>query len=77
MAGIGAGSPPGGGVLALRWFLLAVMWGLFLAWNFFYWARPTVWFGTHLLKGQWKRNMDTGYFDTWGEPPDLCITCLD
>ncbi|GAQ87872.1 Ferric reductase [Klebsormidium nitens] len=59
------GQVPGPAILALRWFLLAVMGGLFVAWNFFWWARPTVWFGTNLLNKQWRADLDSGYFDLY------------
>lgn len=62
-----SGQVPGPAVLALRWCLLGVMGGLFLAWNFFWWARPTVWFGTNLLNKQWKLELDSGYLDQYGE----------
>ncbi|GAQ78997.1 Ferric reductase [Klebsormidium nitens] len=53
----------GMGVLALRWLLLAVMWGLFLAWNFFWWADSTVWFGANLVGKQWKTALNSGHFN--------------
>lgn len=68
------GPIPGQGVQIVRWLLLAVMWGLFLAWNFFWWARGTVWFGTNLLGKQWKIDLDSGYFDQYGELPfNICL----
>jgi hypothetical protein len=71
------GPIPGQGVQILRWLLLAVMWGLFLAWNFFWWARCTVWFGTNLLGKQWKIDLDSGYFDQYGELPfNICLWAI-